>query len=107
MEKRLQSLQRENNLACWAQRIEECSSGGLTVRQWCSENGIAPNTYYWWQKRVYEAVRAEQEQFYEVPIARPSGGIAVSIEMNGVTADVRHGADEETIIAVLRAIKLC
>ena len=107
MENRLQSLRHENHLALWAQRVESCRNSGLTVRQWCADNGITPNTYYRWQKRVYNAVRAERNPFIEVPIAKPNGEIAVSVELNGVTADIRNGAEEATILAVLRAIRSC
>lgn len=30
----------------WAERIRQCSESGLTVSEWCRENGINPKTYY-------------------------------------------------------------
>jgi len=107
MEQGLQRMRHERNLAIWVQRVEACRNSSMTVRQWCEENGITPNTYYRWQKKVYDAVCMEREQFYEVPIAKPTSGVVVSIEIGGVTANVRKGADETTILAALRAIKSC
>ena len=107
MEQGLQKMRRESNLAIWAERVEACRSSGLTIRRWCEENGVAPNTYYRWQKKVYDAVFPDQGQFYEVPVSKPSAGIAMTIEIGGITVNVRHGADEATILAALRAIKSC
>jgi len=36
----------------WAKLIGECQESGLTVRQWCEENGISTKTYYYRRKRV-------------------------------------------------------
>ena len=30
----------------WAEQISACKQSGKTVRQWCSEQGINPKTYY-------------------------------------------------------------
>ena len=107
MEQSLQTIRSQNNLEIWAQRVKDCRSSGLPIRQWCEENGIVPNTYFRWQKKVFNATCSEQNKFYEVTMPRITGGIAVSIEMGGISAEIHHGADEETILAVLRAMKSC
>ena len=30
----------------WSAQVEAQQASGLNVREWCAENGIAPNTYY-------------------------------------------------------------
>lgn len=35
-------------------RIAECRSSGMSVRAWCSEQGISVQTYYRWEKRFVE-----------------------------------------------------
>lgn len=39
--------------AKWSQRVAECSHSGLSVRQWCNEQGINPNTYCHWQRKLF------------------------------------------------------
>ena len=107
MEQGLQSMKCQKNLAVWAQRVQDCRASGLTVRQWCEENDIVPNTYFRWQRKVFSAICAEQEQFYEVPIQKTSGRSTVSVDVNGMTANIYCGADEATVLAVLRAMKSC
>ena len=68
MEQTLQSVTRQNDLALWAERVQDCRSSGLSVKAWCAENGIVPNMYFRWQKKVFNAVCPEQSQFYEVPM---------------------------------------
>ena len=38
----------------WAEQTEAQQSSRLSVKKWCEENGIKPNTYYCWLKRVRE-----------------------------------------------------
>ena len=41
---------KELRLAQWAGIIKEQKQSGLTVKDWCSQNGITKDTYYYWQK---------------------------------------------------------
>ena len=67
MGKDLQTLNGQNRLAIWAGRISECRSSGQNVKAWCRENGVCEQTYYKWQKRLFEMAQAQQEvQFAEV-----------------------------------------
>ena len=38
----------------WSAQIEAQQASGLTVRQWCIENGVKPKTYYYHLKKVRE-----------------------------------------------------
>lgn len=40
----------------WKQMIRRCQESGLTVREWCAQNGVYPQTYYRRLRRVREAV---------------------------------------------------
>ena len=100
----LQTVTKKNHLTIWSERVRACRSSGLTVKDWCAENEIIPNTYYRWQKKVFDAACQEQSQFYEVPLSVTKSAAVASIEINGVTVKVYHGADEETIRSVLQAI---
>ena len=57
MDKDLQTLNNQNKLAMWANRISACRSSGQNVKTWCKENGICEQTYYKWQKRLFESKR--------------------------------------------------
>ena len=108
------SLQRANQqqrLVEWSRRVEACRSSGLSVGQWCQENGIAVSTYFSWQRKVFQALTEAQEiTFAEVPVleySQPSGHVAASLEVNGIQIQVYEGADKATLQALLQAVKSC
>ena len=89
MSRELQTINQQNKLALWAGRISECRSSGQNVKVWCKENGICEQTYYRWQKRLFEMAKAQQEvQFAEVTPARSlrSGNVAVRTPLSEITS---------------------
>ena len=94
----------------WKSIISECRSSGMTVTAWCKENGICEQTYYRWQRKIFEIAKAQHEvQFAEVTPVKPvcSHSVAVTVRLSGVEADICNGADAATVETVLRILKLC
>ncbi len=102
MSRDLQTLNGQNKLALWAGRISECRNSGQTIKVWCQGNGICEQTYYRWQKRLFELAKAQQEvQFAEVTPEQP-------VHADNVAETVRvAGADAATVETVLRILKSC
>ena len=110
MGKDLQTLKRQNRLVLWARRISECRNSGQNVKAWCRENGVCEQTYYKWQKRLFEMAQAQQEvQFAEVTPTQPvrCGNVAITVRISGAEADIHSGADAATVETVLRILKSC
>ena len=106
----LQVYNEQNKLAQWAQVVSQCRGSGMSVRQWCQENGINISSYYKWQRKVYAAAQAQQERsFVEVKSVQSAavGGVAVTLRIAGAELDIHNGADATTVEAVLRAVKSC
>ena len=106
----LQTMNQQNKLALWAGRISECRNSGQNVKVWCKENGICEQTYYRWQKRLFEMAKAQQEvQFAEVTPVQSvrSANVAVTVRIAGAEADIYSGADTATVETVLRILKSC
>lgn len=36
----------------WAMVIQECSSSGLSNREFCRQRGISEKTYYYWLRKL-------------------------------------------------------
>ena len=108
MNKGIRTLRQEQNLSLWASQVEECNNSGLSVSSWCKENGIKISTYLNRQKKVYEAyTQKSNPQFIEVSV-EPEINVSspmISLKRNDFTIDINNGADENTITAVLRAMK--
>lgn len=106
----LQVYNEQAKLAEWAQIVSRCRGSGMSVRQWCQENGINISSYYKWQRKVYAAAQAQQEsRFVEVtPVQLAAvGGVAVTVRIAGAELDIHSGADAATVEAVLRVLKSC
>ena len=105
MSRELQTLNKQNKLALWAGQISDCRNSGQHVKDWCKENGICGQTYYRWQKRLFELAKAQQE--VEFAAVTPSqtvrpGNVAVTVRIAGAEAEICTGADAVTVETVLR-----
>ncbi len=108
MERSLQMYNHGRKMEEWAQRVRDCRESGLSVRQWCSENGLSTKTYYYWQRKLFQLTVQPEPQFAEIePHARASGAIAAAVHAGSVRVDVYNGADAETLAALVRAIRSC
>ena len=72
-------------LAQWAEMVRSRNESGLTVTDWCKQNGINIKTYYYRLKRMRQAVCSEIEQ-HDIVTAIP--------------ADAPQSEDENIILIV-------
>ena len=110
MSSALQVLNENNKVSEWAGRFTECRNSGLSVQEWCEANHLCTQTYYRWQKRLFELAQAQQEvQFAEATPVQPvrSGNVAVTVRIAGAEADICNGANAATVETVLRFLKSC
>lgn len=70
----LQTMNGQNKLALWAERVSACRSSDLSVRDWCKENDICEQTYYRWQRKLYGIIKAI------FPFQHPVGYIQVVVD---------------------------
>lgn len=68
----IRAMQTAANLNEWAVVIAECRQSGLCATEWCRQNGIKPNLYFKWQRKVFDALMEQQgTQLQELP----TGGV--------------------------------
>ena len=106
MEKSLQTLNRQEKIAVWSERIAACRSSGISVRAWCEGNGISTASYYKWQKKLFCLATQTAPQFAEVCVA-PAAKISATVHLGNVSVDVHSGADAETTAMVLQILQSC
>ena len=68
MASNLQLYNTNSNLQKWSAIVKECRSSGLSAKEWCKGKGFSANTYYKWQKRVFNAAEesAGSPEFAEI-----------------------------------------
>ena len=72
-------VKKEIRLAQWAEMVRQRSESGLTVTDWCKQNGINLKTYYYRLKRMRQSLCNEIEQHDIVPV-EPTAGIETTVE---------------------------
>lgn len=107
----------------WSQQIADCQSSGQTVRAWCAEHGVNIKSYYYWlrklrlqtisnlpaevKRELQTSENADPVSFrkLEVQIPLPDLQPAVIIRLPNATLEVVNGAAQQTVEAVLLALK--
>lgn len=106
MEKSIQTLNHQEKLAVWSERIASCRSSGISVKAWCEENGISTASYYKWQKKLFYLASQSSPQFAEICIA-PVAKISATVRLWDISVDIHPGADAETTAMLLRILQSC
>lgn len=106
MEKSLQTLNRQEKITVWSERIAACRSSGISVRAWCEGNGISTASYYKWQKKLFCLAAQSAPQFAEGCVAPPAR-ISATVHLGDISVDIHSGADAETTAMLLRILQSC
>lgn len=113
----LQKATHRFKLEHWRRIVGECRSSELTVKEWCRQNEISLQTYYRWQKKVWDSGvesyelslnRPNEIQFAEYHATSIAGGTAVILRLGEITVEIQNGAEQEVIANTILALKkLC
>jgi hypothetical protein len=86
----------------WSAQVEAQQASGLNVREWCAENGIAPNTYYNHLKRVREQFLSSSPAI--VPLNVPQQSADIRIEKNGLQISLPANIAPDTLLALVQSL---
>lgn len=93
----------------WQQRIAACQRSGLSVREWCRENGIVPGTYYKHLRKLREEYCREIVPLHSECLTSSSAGTSGNIEIRSenVYITVPVNSPTDVVLAILRELKSC
>lgn len=86
----------------WAERIRKCSESGLTVSEWCRENGINLKTYYYHLRKLRKEIC---EQIPVLVMTVPEECHSVKISIGEVTVEIPEGISEQMMTTLIRAMQ--
>ena len=118
----LSKLNHHAHLAQWQQLVYDCRHSGMTVRAWCAQNGVSEKTYFYRQRKGWEATQPEaMNQGLSpqpavpaiIPCAAPIAPAgkestvapALVLRRGAWTVEVAAGCDPELLRLALRAVK--
>ena len=89
----------------WAMVIQECSSSGLSNREFCRQRGISEKTYYYWLRKLRsqmaEAAVPQLVQLEPVPVQDDM----LQIHYRGAELKLPAGVDVDAVAALLRSLQ--
>ena len=89
----------------WAMVIQECSSSGLSNREFCRQRGISEKTYYYWLRKLRsqmaEAAVPQLVQLEPVPVQDDM----LQIQYRGAELKLPAGVDVDAVAALLRSLQ--
>lgn len=103
--KEIARVKKEIKLAEWEEMEKMRNASGLTVSEWCRQNGINLKTYYYRQKRMRQAVCNELEVHDIVPLESVNDSEQKSEKIEISVGDVKitlpENFNEETLRRLL------
>jgi hypothetical protein len=117
---KVQDTVRELRLKEWALQIKECQESGLSVVDWCAQNGVGYKNYYYRLRKVREELlncaetttpsagslishQVKKPVFAE--LAAPNRyAVAVTLRIGRHNLEIHNGADASTVESVLRML---
>ena len=98
----IRAIKQEVRLREWSAQVKAQQASGMTVRQWCTENGIKPATYYYRLRLLRE--RCIEKAPAIVPLAIPKDSSNIRIEKNGLQISLPADVDPEILLALVREL---
>ena len=118
----LSKLNHHARLEQWQQLVYDCRHSGMTVRAWCAQNGVSEKTYFYRQRKVWEATQPRTANPQPpsqpslpaiIPCAAPiapagqgsAAAPAIVLRSGTWTVEVAAGGDPELLRLAVRASK--
>lgn len=102
-------IKNEVKLKHWAEMVKYRNESGLTVTEWCSQNGINPKTYYYRLKKVRQVLCSEIETHDIVPVLADNKASSVDEKIKLSVGDVKislpDGFNANTLTRLLGVLR--
>ena len=96
----------------WQMVLETFKSSGLTVRQFCKQEGLSEQTFYFWRKKLAVSNKTTEDEqkdisssaFIEVAMPKNDPVALELVLSSGNTLKISSGADSKTLTSVFSAL---
>jgi hypothetical protein len=95
-------------LELWRERIAAVQHSGITAKQWCQQNAIRPNLFYYWKHQI-SRVQNDVPKMDWIPAVvneQPAqcGQDSITLRVAGVVIEVSSGFNPALLRAVVLAL---
>lgn len=102
-------------LLLWEQRIKERIEIGMKVDEWCLKNNISKNQYYYWNHKLNEKQKLDEEVIFadvtpnlskpEVAIQNSASCSEFQIFINGIQVTVPSNFNTSALTGLIKVLK--
>ena len=100
------TIRKQVRLEEWAEMVRARRNSGLSVRRWCTENGVNQKTYYYRLQKVREFFCEEHHDIvplaYDVPTPASSD---IKIQSGNMNISMPCSISPEILSAAIEALK--
>ena len=82
----------ENKHLKWKNLIEEQRQSGLSIKKWCQQQNLIPNTFHYWKNKLFPK-ELQTSSFVELKVKRPD---EISLQTRGLY--IQLGSDCDPVL---------
>ena len=107
-------ISKQNRIAQGAAMLRACRDSGLLIQDWCRENGISKDKYYYWKRKLKDMCidSIEMPSFIDISgLQHPDNGpvsvqeAAASVTVDGIRIDIYGSATTGFLKNLVEAVK--
>ncbi|MCR4889973.1 MAG: IS66 family insertion sequence element accessory protein TnpB [Ruminococcus sp.] len=102
--KEIATIKQAVRLQQWAEQVQKQQASGLTIKQWCDENGIKTNTYYARLKRIREHSLGDLPAIVPLNIPQQQIQSEIHIGKNDLQISLPSDIDPDTLLALVKVL---
>ena len=102
--KEIATIKQAVRLQQWSEQVQEQQASGLSIKQWCDENGIKTNTYYARLKRIREHSLDSLPTIVPLNVPQQQCQSEIRIGKNDLQISLPSDIDPETLLALVKAL---
>jgi hypothetical protein len=95
----------------WQMVLETFKSSGLSIRQFCQQEGLPEASFYSWRKKLTKTLTSDSDKeaikpkpFIQVSLPKAKSGGLELVLVSGQTLRIPSGIDQQTLIQVFSAL---
>ena len=91
--------------ARWRKQLRRQQASGLSVRDYCRQQGLYESLFYYWRREIGRRDRQAQPVFVPVAVEAPAESAIEVTLASGHVVRVRAGFDEQTLRQLLALLE--
>ena len=123
---KIQKIKKEVRRKEWGEQVRECQNSGLSIREWCKQNGVNIYTYYRRLRKLRNELLDQAEECHPIvpvsvsseisktsPIEQTAKPVTaepdskIVMRKDGIEIDIPQNISENTLLVLLRGLKQC